>query len=238
MAGARKKAIMAGIMALPLVGGAGTSARAQAGPTTQTSQGSDGQGTATASATASPPPPAPPAPSAPGRRPPPPRPRRARIASSSGGPVATLPGFEMLADGASHLFVELTQNVQVEERRGQGEAKNRITYFLKGARVLHRNNENTLVTVFFNTPVDRARLQPTTGGLNFIVDLRTDVTPTWKLSPGKDSSAILEILFPSGDYLKNGSGAGTSSAGADGLAGASKDAQPSRPPTGSSPASR
>jgi hypothetical protein len=118
--------------------------------------------------------------------------------------VATLPGFEMLADGASHVFVELTQNVQVEERRGQGEAKNRIVYFLKQARVVHRNNENTLVTVFFNTPVERARLLPTAGGLNLIVDLRASVTPTWKISPGKDNTAILEVLFPSGDYLKNG----------------------------------
>ncbi len=102
----------------------------------------------------------------------------------------------MLADGASHLFVELTQNVEVEEKR----AGNRVTYFLKHARVLHRNNENTLVTVFFNTPVDRARLLPTTGGLNFIVDLRTNVTPTWKMTPAKDNSAILEIVFPKGEY--------------------------------------
>jgi hypothetical protein len=117
-------------------------------------------------------------------------------------PVATLPGFEMLADGASHVFVELTQTVQVQEKR----AGNRITYFLKQARVLHRNNENSLVTVFFNTPIDRAQLLPAAGGLNFVVDLRSSVTPTWQITAGKDNSAILDVTFPKGDYLKNGAG--------------------------------
>jgi hypothetical protein len=146
--------------------------------------------------------PAPPAPQRPSRPAPP---KRARPAAPvSNVPVATLPGFEMLADGASHLFVELTQTVQVQEKR----AGNRIIYFLKQARVHHRNNENSLVTVFFNTPVDRAQLLPAPGGLNFVVDLRSSVTPTWQITAGKDNSAIFDVTFPKGDYLKNGGGAG------------------------------
>jgi hypothetical protein len=113
------------------------------------------------------------------------------------GPIATLPGFEMLADGASRLFVELTQTVAVDEKKNG----RRITYTLKGAHVIHRNNENALVTVHFNTPVQRARLLPSGGGLVFVVDLRADSTPTWKMTPAKDNSAILEIVFPKGDFL-------------------------------------
>lgn len=114
-----------------------------------------------------------------------------------GAPIATLPGFEMLADGASRFFVQLTKTVEVEETR----TNNRLTYRLKGARVAHMNNENALATMFFNTPVDSARLIPAAGGLNFIVDLRSSVTPTWKVTPAKDDSAILEIIFPKGNYL-------------------------------------
>ena len=57
-----------------------------------------------------------------------------------GAPIATLPGFEMLADGASRFFVQLTKTVEVEETR----TNNRLTYRLKGARVAHMNNENAL----------------------------------------------------------------------------------------------
>jgi hypothetical protein len=138
----------------------------------------------------------------------------------------------MLADGASHLFVELTQSVQVEEKRGKGQAKNRITYFLKQARVLHRNNENSLVTTFFNTPVERARLLPAPGGLDFVVDLRSDVSPSWKLSPGKDNSAILEIVFPKGDYVKGGAVADVTPA----ASGTGGDNAPYTPPSAQGPA--
>ena len=113
------------------------------------------------------------------------------------GPVARLPGFEMQADGSSRVFVELTQSVPVEERR----AAHRLTYVLKGAKVALRNNKNPLVTVHFNTPVTSARLRPAGSDLDLIVDLRADVTPTWKLSPAKDNTAILQIDFPKGDFL-------------------------------------
>ncbi len=113
------------------------------------------------------------------------------------GPVATLPGFEMLGEGGSRLFVELTQTVQVEERHARGV----LTYVLKGAHVTVHNNQNPLVTVHFNTPVTRARLVPAGHDLLFIVDLRADVHPTWKLNPAKEGSAVLSVEFAKGSYL-------------------------------------
>jgi hypothetical protein len=121
----------------------------------------------------------------------------ARARAHTQGPVATLPGFEMLADGGSRLFVELTQSIAVEEKR----ASRTVTYVLKGAHVDRRNNENALVTVHFNTPVTRARLLPSGRDLVFIVDLRADATPSWKLVNAKDNSAILQIDFPKGSFL-------------------------------------
>ena len=114
--------------------------------------------------------------------------------------IATLPGFEQLGDGSTRLFVELTQAVPVAEQKARGT----LTYVLKGARVRLSNNRNPLVTVHFNTPVSRARLVPHGKDLFFVVDLRAEVTPSWKIEERPDKRATLTIDFPKGDYLPAG----------------------------------
>jgi hypothetical protein len=115
-------------------------------------------------------------------------------------PVATLPGFEMLPDGGSRPFVEVTKTVSVEERR----AARVLTYVLKGARIVYHNNENALDTKYFNTPVARARLFPSGRDLLFLVDLRADSTPAWRMVGGSDGIATLQVDFPSGSFLPAG----------------------------------
>ncbi len=141
-------------------------------------------------------------------------------AHHAGGPVATLPGFELLPEGGSRLFVQLTANVQVAEKSVAGG----LTYVLKGAHIVKRNNENALVTVHFNTPVTRARLLPAGGDLHFVVDLRQNVKPTWKLVPAKDGATVLQIDFPGGDYLPHD--ASPDSAPTAAASDASKSAKP------------
>jgi hypothetical protein len=118
-----------------------------------------------------------------------------RRATSS--PVATLPGFEMLPDGGSRLFVVVSKPINVEERHTQRV----LTYVLKGTEVQCRNNENSLVTVHFNTPVTRARLLPFGRDLHFSVDLRADAAPAWKVVNGSDGTATVQIDFPPGTFL-------------------------------------
>ncbi len=114
------------------------------------------------------------------------------------GPVVNMPGFEQTSDGGSRLFVALSQAVPVEERKAHGS----LTYVLKGASPRVWNNTNALVTVHFNTPVYRARLVPQGQDLHFVVELRADVTPTWKMNDASgDKPAMLTIDFPKGDYL-------------------------------------
>ena len=137
--------------------------------------------------------------------PPPPRrglqvrsgPRHHPVVPAVVGPVATLPGFEMLAEGGSRLFVELSQSVQVDERKARGS----LTYVLHGAHVTVHNNTNPLVTVHFNTPVASARLVPSGHDLLFVVSLRADATPTWKINPGKEGSSVLTVDFPKGSWV-------------------------------------
>jgi hypothetical protein len=128
------------------------------------------------------------------------KPAKAHSRYRSHGPVVNMPGFEQTADGGSRLFVQLTQNVKVEERKAQGS----ITYVLKGASPRVWNNTNALVTVHFNTPVSSARLVPVGQDLHFVVELRAPVTPTWKMEDGQDKTALLAIDFPKGDYLGAG----------------------------------
>jgi hypothetical protein len=106
----------------------------------------------------------------------------------------------MLPDGGSRLFVEVTRKVDVEQRK----AARGLTFVLKGARVVYRNNENALVTVHFNTPVTRARLLPSGRDLLFSVDLRADATPAWKVVSGADGGATLQVDFPKGDFIPAG----------------------------------
>jgi hypothetical protein len=114
-----------------------------------------------------------------------------------GAPVATLPGFEQLPDGGSRLFVDLSSQVPVEERRAPGS----VTYVLKGAQVTHHNNTNALVTVHFNTPVYRARLVPSGSDLLFVVELRDPkAAPAFKMS-AKGQGGILTVDFGKGEYV-------------------------------------
>jgi hypothetical protein len=137
--------------------------------------------------------------------------------------VAKVTGFEMLADGGSRLFVQLSRQVDVDQtkdtaandaprhgrhgraaKQGPRAALTRLTYVLKGTELSRSNDENSLETMHFNTPVVRARLQPSGRNVRFVILLRADVTPTMKVVPAKDNGAMLQIDFPQGSYVTHG----------------------------------
>jgi hypothetical protein len=144
-----------------------------------------------------------------------------RMSVPSNVAVATYPGFQMRDDGGSRVFVNLTKSVDVEEHKAAGV----VTYLLKGARVVHRNNENALVTVLFNTPVTRAKLTDAPGhkGILLVIDLRGDASPTYKLDTA-DGATRLIVDFPQGQYLdENGEPLRSAP-----IAGADANAKPTR----------
>jgi hypothetical protein len=122
---------------------------------------------------------------------------RMRAARTTQTPDAILPGFEMLADGATRLFVQLSRPVQYVTKAAPGT----LNFVLKGAHVDRRNNYNPLVTVDFNTPVSSARLVPHGRDLWFVVELRSNVSPSVTMEATKDGGAMLRIEFPKGGYL-------------------------------------
>jgi hypothetical protein len=125
--------------------------------------------------------------------------KKARAASSKprpGAAVATFPGFRLLPDGRSRIYVELSKTVTVEERR----TDQALTFTLHDAQVLVRNNRNALITTHFATPVSRARLMPAGNDINLVLDLRKAINATFQVVPGDNGSARLEVDFPAGDY--------------------------------------
>jgi hypothetical protein len=111
--------------------------------------------------------------------------------------TALMPGFEMLPDGSTRLFVELSKPTSFDAKPSRGS----VTYVLKEAHVDRRNNQNPLVTVHFNTPVTSARLVPHARDLWFVVDLRANVQPTATMESSKEGAATLRVSFPKGVYL-------------------------------------
>ena len=89
-------------------------------------------------------------------------------------PIATFPGFRLLPEGGSRVYVELTHAVTVE----QHQSGTNLSFTLKGAEVLAENNKNALVTTHFSTPMNRARLVPVKGDVELVIELRKPVNVT------------------------------------------------------------
>ncbi len=144
-------------------------------------------------------------------------------------PDALMPGFELLPDGSTRFFVELSQAVPYDVKKGHGT----LTVVLKGARVDRRNNYNPLVTVHFNTPVTSARLVPHGKDLWFVLELRADVTPTATMDTPAQGPPSLRIVFPKGDYVPPAAAQpadGPAPAGAASTASPAQVGSPSPPP--------
>jgi hypothetical protein len=101
-----------------------------------------------------------------------------------------------LPGGGSRIYVELTKNVAVDERKANGA----LIYTLRGAQVLSKNNKNALITTHFATPVARARLVPAGLDLDLVIDLRQGVDATHQVIAADNGSVRLEVDFPPGDY--------------------------------------
>src|SRR5206468_12121349 len=84
-----------------------------------------------------------------------------------GAAVATFPGFKMLPDGSSRVFVEVSRKIDVTEHKAEG----RITYRLKGAAVPIRTNRLPIDTSFFPTPVGRIQLVEEGDDADLVIEL-------------------------------------------------------------------
>jgi hypothetical protein len=108
-----------------------------------------------------------------------------------GTPIASFPGFTRLDDGKSRIFVEVSHKVPVVETRTAG----RVTYRLRGASVIQRTNQLSLITGFFSTPVSRVQLVPMTPDVDLVIELRETTDPTYAVVE-TPRGMVLWVDFP------------------------------------------
>ena len=114
-------------------------------------------------------------------------------APEESGPQVTFMGFRSGGNGRSTIFVELTQSLPVEMSEAQGS----VVFSLKGGKVLNKTNRYPLLTNEFGSPVVSAQLVQAKEGVNLVVKLRDDVTPSHRMSDVRDG-AVLEVEFQQG----------------------------------------
>jgi hypothetical protein len=82
--------------------------------------------------------------------------------------IATYPGFKLLDDGTSRVFVEVNRSVAITETK----TPTSVVYRIKGTVTPIRTNRLPLPTDFFRTPVSRIELKPDGDDMDLVIDLR------------------------------------------------------------------
>jgi hypothetical protein len=134
----------------------------------------------------------------PGSGNPPPAEDVARARAAHGERLVTWPGFQMLADGRSQFFLQMSGPVRVTERRAAG----RFELVLTNTSTHLRNTRRPLETRFFNTPVTRATVKRR-GRKDLVVlfELRMHVTPDVRTEARDDGYQYVLVTFPAGQYV-------------------------------------
>jgi len=112
------------------------------------------------------------------------------------GAWVTWPGFLMLEDGSSRLFLQTTGPLKIKTLEKKGE----LHIVLKKTKIYLSNNKNPLVTKFFNTPIETARLKKS--GKNAVLIVTWKEKTPYKLSQTTDEDGYHYIFidFPQGEY--------------------------------------
>lgn len=111
--------------------------------------------------------------------------------------LMTWPGFQMLPDGGSRVFIQVTQEPLFETR----DAPDRFVILLERTGVHLRNNRRPLETRHFNTPVKRVRVERRRQKVAVILELRAPAPPKVRTRAGEDGRFhYLMVDFPPGDW--------------------------------------
>lgn len=122
-----------------------------------------------------------------------------------GPPKITWPGFQMLPDGSSRVFIQSTAPIDAKVLPA---ADGKFELALPGARVTEQTNRLPLDTRYFNTPVTRVSLSVARSGATLELDLRASVTPHVASRRSSSGYYFTFIELPKGRYIE-GSASGS-----------------------------
>lgn len=112
-----------------------------------------------------------------------------------GRPLATSPGFRMLPDGRSTVWLYLDR-VVVASSRTEG---NRFIIDMPEVQVGVRNNTNPLVTTHFPTPLSRTWLRAKGRGAELVLELKKPLELQHSLERGPRGVSIISVVLPALD---------------------------------------
>jgi hypothetical protein len=116
--------------------------------------------------------------------------RMARMGRSQ-VPVVAWPGFQMVP-GGSRVFVAMTRPAVVTETRTP---LTRV-FHIAGGRIALSNNRRPLITEAFDTPVMRAFLRSSRGGIDLVVQVRAEVEHRMSQEVGPQGLQFVYVDFP------------------------------------------
>jgi hypothetical protein len=121
------------------------------------------------------------------------------IAAAPGqGALVTWPGFQMLADGGSRVFVQTTTEVTPELKR---ESHDGWQILLPGVSLPEGNARRPLDTHFFNTPVKTVRALHRGKGVAILLDMRAKLQPTIRTERAQNGYFFVYMEFPAGNFI-------------------------------------
>jgi hypothetical protein len=114
-------------------------------------------------------------------------------------PVVTWPGFQVLADGSTRVFVQTSIEVKPELKR---DGETRWLVLLPGVTLPSGNARLPLDTQYFNTPVKTTRIKPHgKSGVAVVLELRTKSVPKVRTEQASNGYFFTYIEFEPGNYL-------------------------------------
>lgn len=108
------------------------------------------------------------------------------------GPLVTFAGLRVNDDKSCNLWVQMTESRNVTLR----EKGNTLVYFIEGAKIEFRNNENPLLAQHFGANVLTAKLDHHKNGVTFTLRLRKPASEKHRLVVQEGGSAALQIEIP------------------------------------------
>jgi hypothetical protein len=119
------------------------------------------------------------------------------LAGAPGGDaVVTWPGFQMLPDGGSRVFVQTTLEVKPTLQKDGGG----FIVVIPGVSLPKGNARLPLDTHFFNTPVKSSRIKAQSGGVAIHIELKSPVTPQLRTEKAPNGYFFVYVDFPAGNY--------------------------------------
>jgi hypothetical protein len=120
-------------------------------------------------------------------------------AQPGGAALVTWPGFQMLPDGGSRVFVQTSIEVTPELKR-EGQSDN-WQVLLAHVALPPGNARRPLDTSFFNSPVKSVRTLARGQGVAVILSMRAKLKPIVRTERAQSGYFFTYLEFPAGSFL-------------------------------------